>query len=59
MLKIARSIEAQSPRRDKRARLRLSHELDVLADKLMREAEMSSKHEVAPAQKQPYPSATG
>ena len=40
MLKIASSIEAQSPQRDKRPRLRLSDELDALADKLMREAEM-------------------
>ena len=38
LLKIASSIEAQCPRRDNRSRLRLSHELDALADKLMREA---------------------
>ena len=40
MLKIAINVESQSPWRDKRARLRLSHELDALADKLMHEAEL-------------------
>jgi integrase len=39
LLTIAKQIESQCPPRDKRARLRLSDELDALADKLMERAE--------------------
>ena len=51
MLKIATGIEAQSPRRNKRARLRLSHELDALADKLMSEAEIELQERGRPSTK--------
>jgi integrase len=51
MLKIASGIEAQSPRRDRRPRLRLSHELDALADKLMNEAEIEFEALSRPSKK--------